>query len=956
MQQTNTNSLSVCSQNFEWLPSKRALRDRLTIENIFPENTKLTNKILRTSGFFFANRIPEMDWLRSWCGITQKNNFEVLIYEKDFRELCAYVLTKPEIETGGDLFGLWLDEHRAVIQVALGPGKECMRTTASFYQDVNYLANVGTYLTEKEGLCHIGEWHSHHQLGLAEPSSGDKTTVWNNMPTYQLSRFVLFIANIEASDETFKVNFRCFLFEIDNNGYQLPVLPGEVKILHSQNPFSQKNEVRLERANGAEIQLERRYETNIDIKDFELGEENPGTPFVIMQKRYFEVLIYEEDYKEMCAHVLRKPNIETGGDLFGLWQDERKAVVQLALGPGKGCKRTSTSFYQDVDYLAKVGSYLTEKEGVCHIGEWHSHHQLGLARPSGGDEGTVWRNMPTYQLSRFVIFIANIEAIGQSYKVNIGCFLFEIDGRGNQLPVKQGRFKIIASENPFWLKKDIERQRNNGAENSNGDMFDVNIDDLKLEKGDKSPSVTLQRSRSKRYNYWEDDYYTPPPKKGYNYGSRASGSQKRPERNSRSQTRHQVKDVHKQQNREENYAPDHDNGEMQEDETANASKSFGGGKKEKNERGGMIKSDIISGTKQCDKKGESSDPSKVIQKNDLGKAKIPDEGHSKEDDVSRGPSLLQGKGKEKGRIRDEEKEDVKETDNGEMQEDETANASESFGGRKHEENERPGMVKNDITSGGTKQCDKQGQSSDPSKVIQTNDFGKAKIPDEGHRKGPSLLQDKGKVEGRVTDEEQQGVKETDQNKDGVKDENKEGPVEEGSKTDDPDPQKNETGCPSAVISQPQANQQHEMVPEDQIKIGNDEDDTAKEDKMRTAEGQDEGENIKDQDHSTKGSSQDQNKDMKGDSKKVKENKATGKKPATQEKPRAGVSKGKPSKDEKKKSKEKDEVERETSKGKDDKAKAATVLNKTGTGTTSGKKNGAAQPKSTSKKTASPSKS
>ncbi|XP_015751493.1 PREDICTED: uncharacterized protein LOC107331429 isoform X3 [Acropora digitifera] len=796
-----------------------------------------------------------MDWLRSaWCGKTQKNNFEVLIYEKDFRELCAYVLMKPEIETGGDLFGLWHDEHRAVIQVALGPGKECMRTTASFYQDVNYLANVGTYLTEKEGLCHIGEWHSHHQLGLAKPSSGDKATVWNNMPTYQLSRFVLFIANIEASDETFKVNFRCFLFEIDNNGYQLPVLPGEVKILHSQNPFSQKNEVRLERINGAEIQLQRRYETNVDINDLELGEENPGTPFVIMQKRYFEVLIYEEDYKEMCAHVLRKPNIETGGDLFGLWQDERKAVVQLALGPGKGCRRTSTSFYQDVEYLAKVGSYLTEKEGVCHIGEWHSHHQLGLARPSGGDEGTVWRNMPTYQLSRFVIFIANIEATGQSYKVNIGCFLFEIDGKGNQLPVKQGRFKIIASKNPFWLKKDIDWQRKNGAENSNGDLFEVSIKDLKLEKGDKSPSLTLQRSRSKRNNSSECHYYMPPCKKGNNvyYGSRASDSNQRPERNGRLQTQHQVKDVHKQrQNREENYAPDHDNGEMQEDETANASGSFGGGKQEENDRGGMVKSDVISG--------------------------------------------------------------------------------------------------------GTKQCDKQGESSDPSKVIQTNDFGKAKIPDEGHRKGPSLLQDKGKVEGRVTDEEQQDVKETDQNKDGVKDENKEGPVEEGSKTDDPDSQKNETGCPSPVISQPQANQQHEMVPEDQIKIGNDEDDSAKEDKMRTAEGQDEGENIKDQDHSTKGSSQDQSKDMKGDSKKVKENKATGKKPVTQEKPRAVGSKEKPSKDEKKKSKEKDEVERETSKGKDDKAKAATVLNKTGTGTTSGKKNEAAQPKSTSKKTAAPSK-
>ena len=585
-----------------------------------------------------------------------------------------------------------------------------------------------------------------------------------------------------------------------------------------------------------------------------MGKENPGTPFVIMQKRYFEVLIYEEDYKEMCAHVLRKPNIETGGDLFGLWQDERKAVVQLALGPGKRCRRTSTSFYQDVEYLDKVGSYLTQKEGVCHIGEWHSHHQLGLARPSGGDESTVWRNMPTYQLSRFVIFIANIEATGQSYKVNIGCFLFEIDRRGTQLPVKQGRFKILPSKNPFWLKNDIGWQRKDGAENSNGDMFDVNIADLKLERGDKSPSVTLQRPRNKRYNSCEYDYDTPPCKKGnnVNYGSRAPGSNKHPERNGRSQTHHQVKDVHQQQNRDENYAPDHDKSEMQEDETTNASKSLRGGKQEKNERGGIVERAIITGgTEQCVKKGESSDSSKVIQKNNLGKAEISDEGQHKEDDGSRGPSLLQDKGEEEGRIRDEE---------------------------------------------------------------------------------------------------QQDVKKTDQNKDGVKDENKEGPVEEGSKTDDPDLQKNETGCPSPVISHPQADQQHEMVPKDQNKIGNDEKDSAKEDKMGTAEGQDKGENIKDQDHSTKASSQDQNKDMKGDSKKVKENKVPGKKPDTQVNPRPGVSKGKTSKEEKKISTEKDKVGGETSKGVADKAKGEPVLKKTGTGTTSEKKNGATKPKSTSKKT------
>ena len=231
-------------------------------------------------------------------------------------------------------------------------------------------------------------------------------------------------------------------------------------------------------------------------------------PFWQRDDRNFEVVIYEEDYKELCAWVLRKPNIETGGDLFGLWADKHKAVIQLALGPGKGCRRTSVSFYQDVKYLEQVGSYLTQREGICHIGEWHSHHQLGLARPSGGDENTVWNNMPTYNLSRFVIFIANIDASRHSYTVNIGCFLFEIDSKGERRPVLPGTFKILPREiqNPLSRKKEVKEKRSSGEEEKRGDGTNVNIKDLelKVDKGRKPLSVTMIRPVSKKKNYGED--------------------------------------------------------------------------------------------------------------------------------------------------------------------------------------------------------------------------------------------------------------------------------------------------------------------------------------------------------------------------------------------------------------------------------------------------------------------
>ena len=204
------------------------------------------------------------------------------------------------------------------------------------------------------------------------------------------------------------------------------------------------------------------------------------------QRGDFNVVIYESDYKQLCTWVLKKTNIETGGDLFGLWADKHTAVIQFVAGPGQNCQRSSVSFYQDINYLGKIGEHMTKSEGVCHIGEWHSHHQLGLARPSGGDENTVWNNMPTYNLKRFVIFIANLEQLRKdSYNVNIGCFLFELEsvnGKEKQLPVLQGTFKILKNENPLNTK--LLGKRDEGAEH---DKIEIKMECLKMEISPEGP-------------------------------------------------------------------------------------------------------------------------------------------------------------------------------------------------------------------------------------------------------------------------------------------------------------------------------------------------------------------------------------------------------------------------------------------------------------------------------------
>ena len=129
----------------------------------------------------------------------QGKDFTAYVYEEDLRKIRELVQPYPDIETGGDLFGLWQNERTVIIQRFIGPGKECERTVASFHQDVEYLHRVGSLITTEEGLCNVGEWHSHHQIGMPEPSAADRRTVFSNMPHLGLERFVLFIATIEKT-------------------------------------------------------------------------------------------------------------------------------------------------------------------------------------------------------------------------------------------------------------------------------------------------------------------------------------------------------------------------------------------------------------------------------------------------------------------------------------------------------------------------------------------------------------------------------------------------------------------------------------------------------------------------------------------------------------------------------------------------------------------------------------
>ena len=123
----------------------------------------------------------------------------VSIYHEEAERICRFVMAYPNLETGGDLFGFWTNSGAPVVAYAIGPGRYSRHCYASFYQDAEWLHAAGTGLYDRHGLQHIGEWHSHHQLGLNQPSAGDIRTVVHGMEAKNWRKFVLMIATLDAS-------------------------------------------------------------------------------------------------------------------------------------------------------------------------------------------------------------------------------------------------------------------------------------------------------------------------------------------------------------------------------------------------------------------------------------------------------------------------------------------------------------------------------------------------------------------------------------------------------------------------------------------------------------------------------------------------------------------------------------------------------------------------------------
>lgn len=168
------------------------------------------------------------------------------------------------------------------------------------------------------------------------------------------------------------------------------------------------------------------------VDEFHVDERRPA-PLAIIYRSEF-------DYISRC--ILDYPDIETGGQLFGFWTGTGIPVVLYAIGPGRNANHQVTFFNQDVDYLKSIGQELIDIYSLQHIGEWHSHHQLGLAHPSGHDASTMINSIRDVGLRRFLLCIGNCTRTAST----LNAFNFHEDDLRNYV---QAAWVINEQESPF---------------------------------------------------------------------------------------------------------------------------------------------------------------------------------------------------------------------------------------------------------------------------------------------------------------------------------------------------------------------------------------------------------------------------------------------------------------------------------------------------------------------------
>lgn len=124
--------------------------------------------------------------------------------------------------------------------------------------------------------------------------------------------------------------------------------------------------------------------------------------------------IFESETRLIAGVSAAWGDLETGGALFGFLSHGRRPVVHLATPPCEAARHEHVHFADDVTGFGERARRLADWGGLQLVGTWHSHHELGLQEPSGGDRGQVQSITGRNGYSTWVEIITSHRALDES--------------------------------------------------------------------------------------------------------------------------------------------------------------------------------------------------------------------------------------------------------------------------------------------------------------------------------------------------------------------------------------------------------------------------------------------------------------------------------------------------------------------------------------------------------------
>jgi transcriptional regulator with XRE-family HTH domain len=156
------------------------------------------------------------------------------------------------------------------------------------------------------------------------------------------------------------------------------------------------------------------------------------------------LMIWESEVRAIAAEASAW-SIETGGDLFGRWNEA--PTILLATKAGPNSERNNAHFRLDVDYLRQLSGVLADDWALRYFGDWHSHHRLGLSSPSGGDQKRIVSLAGKNQFTAMAEIIVTLEGTRGEPFVRIHPWLYDLSARNDgPLPL---RLKVLPGMSPI---------------------------------------------------------------------------------------------------------------------------------------------------------------------------------------------------------------------------------------------------------------------------------------------------------------------------------------------------------------------------------------------------------------------------------------------------------------------------------------------------------------------------